>query len=225
LFILCTHKGARRSRRPLPPRRWLWDYPRGPLQANQFVPKLFTKSTSFYLGWFWTILEMSSFLHFSINEEIVCCKSEIFQISIKNQNYWCLEAFKFLKILWFIYRTFRAALNLINSKRERLKKLEIFKAYDQKTKKNIIAPIITLHWHEGHSMMYSFGKGLVRVNWVRCIYLELQGHGFKSLWCSKSVVFCMWPNFYLINFVKPNINFWFYLIIKQECIEPTLWIW
>jgi hypothetical protein len=38
-------------------------------------------------------------------------------------------------------------------------------------------------------------------------------------------LFCVWLNFYIINFVKPNITFWFYLIIQHECVEPALWVW
>jgi hypothetical protein len=36
--------------------------------------------------------------------------------------------------------------------------------------------------------------------------------------------FFVQPNLYLFNFVKPNITFYFYLIIQHECIEPTLWV-
>jgi hypothetical protein len=43
------------------------------------------------------------------------------------------------------YHTFMAALSLINSKRGRLIFLEIMKAYDQKSRKFIIAPKMALH--------------------------------------------------------------------------------
>jgi hypothetical protein len=77
----------------------------------------------------------------------------------------------------------------VNSKRRRWIFLEIIKAYGQKTRKVIIALKMTLHWHEGHSMIYSFRIILMRGSWMRCICLELQGHGFKHLWRSKLVVF------------------------------------
>jgi hypothetical protein len=99
--------------------------------------------------------------------------------------------------------------------------LESIKAYGQKIRKFIITPKMTLHSHEGHSMIDSFGIRLMRESWIRCICLEPQGHGFKpfvALKISRFFVndrsfYCKWSNFYLISFVKPNISFWFYLTI------------
>ena len=60
------------------------------------------------------------------------------------------------------YRSFRANSFLINSKRRRWIFLEIMKAYSRKTKNFIVAPKMALHWHESHSMIYSFRIGLIR---------------------------------------------------------------
>jgi hypothetical protein len=50
------------------------------------------------------------------------------------------------------------------------------------------------------------------------MHLEPQGQGFETLWCLKLVLFFL-LSFYIINFVKPNITFWFYLIAQLEYVE------
>jgi hypothetical protein len=70
------------------------------------------------------------------------------------------------------YRTFRVASSLINSERGRWDFLEITKAYGRKIRKIFIASKISLHWHEGHLMIYSFGIGFMGGGWIRYIHLE-----------------------------------------------------
>jgi hypothetical protein len=105
------------------------------------------------------------------------------------------------------YHTFRAASCLINSKRVRWFFLEILKAYGRKSRKFIIAPEMALHWHESHSMIYSFGIGLIRGSYIRCFHLKPQGHVSNRCGAPNQWLFCVWSNFNLINFGKMNPPF------------------